>query len=232
VNKTPYTKKAPSENIMSLTLNPHSVILFQGDSITDAGRTRSRIGPNSPDGMGFGYARFTADFLLKEDPGQFHQFYNRAVSGDQIHDLASRWEQDTLRLMPDVISILIGVNDTWNYVELGLGSDPETFQRIYHKILTNTREKLPDVQLVLCEPFLLFVDDVDQAWIADLNLRQDIVRGLAEEFQGIFVPFQTALNHSAREVPPRHWLEDGVHPTRKGHVVLFKNWLTSVFSQY
>jgi len=216
---------------MPLTLNPHNVILFQGDSITDAGRTRSLIGPNSLDGLGFGYARFIADFLLKEDPDQFHQFYNRAVSGDQIHDLASRWEQDTLRLMPDVISILIGVNDTWNHVELGLGSDPETFQRIYRKILTNTREKLPDVQLVLCEPFLLFVDDVDQAWIADLNLRQDVVRGLAEEFQGIFVPFQAALNQSAREVLPRHLLEDGVHPTRKGHAVLYENWITSVFRQ-
>ncbi len=217
---------------MPLTLNPHNVILFQGDSITDAGRTRSLIGPNSLDGLGFGYARFIADFLLKEDPGKYHQFYNRAFSGDQIHDLASRWEQDTLRLMPDVISILIGVNDTWNHVELGLGSDPETFQRIYRKILTNTREKLPDVQLVLCEPFLLFVDDVDQAWIADLNLRQDIVRGLAEEFQGVFVPFQAALNHSAREGPPRYLLEDGVHPTRKGHVVLYENWLTSVFGEY
>ncbi|MEE8356471.1 MAG: SGNH/GDSL hydrolase family protein [Anaerolineales bacterium] len=217
---------------MPLTLKPHNVILFQGDSITDAGRTRSRIGPNSPDGMGFGYARFIADYLLKENPGNFHQFYNRAVSGDQIHNLASRWEQDTLRLMPDVISILIGVNDTWNHAELGLGSDPETFQGIYRKILSNTREKLPDIQLVLCEPFLLLVADVDQAWIADLNLRQDIIRGLAEEFQGIFVPFQAALNHSAREVPPRHLLEDGVHPTRKGHDVLYENWLSSVFRQY
>ncbi len=213
---------------MPLTLNPHNVILFQGDSITDAGRTRSQIGPNSPDGMGFGYARFIADFLLKENPKHFYQFYNRAVSGDQIHDLASRWEQDTLRLIPDVISILIGVNDTWNHVELGLGSDPVTFQRIYREILTNTREELPDIQLVLCEPFLLLVNDVDQAWITDLNLRQDIVRSLAEEFQGIFVPFQAALNHSAREVPPQHLLEDGVHPTREGHVVLYENWLTSV----
>jgi len=216
---------------MPLTLNPHNVILFQGDSITDAGRTRSRIGPNSLDGIGFGYARFITDFLLKENPDNFYQFYNRANSGDQIHNLAYRWEQDALRLMPDVISILIGVNDTWNYVELGLGSDLETFQRIYREILTNTREILPKVQLVLCEPFLLLVGEVDQAWIADLKLRQDIVRGLAEEFQGVFVPFQAALNQSAREVPPSHLLEDGVHPTRKGHVVLHENWLTSVFRQ-
>ncbi|NOQ40144.1 MAG: lysophospholipase [Anaerolineales bacterium] len=206
----------------------HSVILFQGDSITDAGRTRSRIGPNSPDGLGFGYARKIADALLANYPEGYLQLYNRGVSGDRIQDMISRWEGDSLRLLPDLISILIGVNDTWNQVLLGMGSDPEQYQAIFHKILTETQQSLPKTRLVLCEPFLLLTGEVTREWSADITRRQGIVRDLADEFNAIFVPFQSALDLAAQKVSAHLLLEDGVHPTDRGHQVLADCWMKTV----
>ncbi len=211
-----------------LPFKPHSVILFQGDSITDAGRTRSRIGPNSPAGLGFGYARKISDSLLENYPDQYLQLYNRGVSGDRIQDMENRWEVDIMRLLPDLISILIGVNDTWNYVLLGMGSDPEQYQAMFHKILTETRQSLPYTKLVLCEPFLLLTGEVTREWSADITSRQGFVRDLADEFNAVIVPFQSALDQAAEGVPAGQLLEDGVHPTDRGHQVLADCWMKAV----
>lgn len=210
------------------TLKPHSVILFQGDSITDTGRSRLTIGPNSGDSLGFGYARRIADRLLEENKDQYLQIYNRGINGDRIRDLEGRWEQDSLWLMPDLISILIGVNDTWNYMFSGLGSSPEEYRIIYQGILENTRQRLPDVQLVLCEPFILLTGEVTQEWEEDISLRQASVQELASKFDAIFVPFQDALDEAARQISPHFLLDDGVHPTDKGHQVLSECWLKIV----
>lgn len=213
---------------MPFTLNPHNVILFQGDSITDAGRTRSRIGPNSPDGMGFGYARKIFDTVMENRQGEYLQFYNRGVSGDRIRDMANRWEGDSLRLLPDVISFLIGVNDTWNHLMLGIGTDPEQYRVVFHKLLTDTRKSLPDARFVLCEPFLLITGDVTQEWMSDITHRQEVVRDLAGEFNGILVPFQNTLDQGLQEVPAHQLLEDGVHPTARGHQLLADCWMKVV----
>ncbi len=211
-----------------LILKSHSVILFQGDSITAAGRDYSRVGPNSPEGLGIGYARKIADAILENHPGEHLQFYNRGVSGNQIQDLYQRWEMDSLRLLPDLISILIGVNDTWNQLVLGLGSNPDEYRVLSKKILEETRKALPDSKLVLCEPFILLTGEVSEEWEADVTQRQQIFRDLAVEYEAIFVPFQTALDQEAHHVPPHHLLDDGVHPTDLGHQVLAECWMKEV----
>ncbi len=211
-----------------LPFKPHCVILFQGDSITDAGRTRSRIGPNAPDGLGFGYARKISDALLENYPEHYLQLYNRGISGDRIQDLESRWEGDSLRLLPDLISILIGVNDTWNHVMLSIGSDPEQYQETFHKILSETRQSLPDTRLVLCEPFLLITGEVTLEWSADITRRQGFVRDLADEFNAVFVPFQSALDQATEQLSAGQLLEDGVHPTDRGHQLLADCWMKAV----
>jgi len=211
-----------------LEIKPHQVILFQGDSITDAGRSRRAVGPNHPQGMGDGYPTLIADRLLEKYPDRHLQIYNRGISGDRIQDLAHRWTNDSLRLLPDIISLLVGVNDTWNYLYLGMGSDPGEYREIFRKILSDTRQQLPEIQYVLCEPFVLLTGEVSEEWLADISERQEIVRILADEFKGIFVPFQAALNQAAEEVPPRQLLDDGVHPTNLGHRILADCWIETV----
>lgn len=215
-------------NLQNSAIKPHSIILFQGDSITDAGRSRFTIGPNSPQGMGAGYPRLIADCLLKTSPDHSLQFYNRGVSGDRIQDLAQRWEHDSLRLVPDLISTLIGVNDTWNYLYTGLGSDPEVFKEIYRQMLNDTRGLLPDISLVICDPFVLLTGEVTEEWIEDISKRQSYIRELAGEFDGILVPFQSALDQANKNIPAHRLLEDGVHPTHQGHQVLADCWLDTV----
>ncbi len=211
------------------TIKPHSVLLFQGNSITDAGRNRNSVGPNTSQGLGSGYPRLITDHLLNRFPDQHLQIYNRGISGDRIQDLSRRWERDTLQLMPDILSILIGVNDTWNYLYLGIGSSPEGFQNIYHKLLDDTRLRLPEIELILCEPFLLVTGQVTDEWLGDISHRQASISDLAREFDAVYVPFQSALEQEvAGGTPPHQLLDDGVHPTNKGHQVLADCWLEAV----
>ena len=213
---------------MIIELNPHSVIVFQGDSITDAGRSRRTVGPNNPDGLGNGYPRLISDHLLNRFSNHHLQIYNRGVSGDRIRDLSTRWGNESLRLLPDLVSILIGVNDTWNYLYMGMGSSPDDYQAVYRTILQDTLQKLPDIQFVLCEPFVLITGEVTSEWMDDIHQRQDIVQKLADEFKGMLVPFQSALNAASRNIPPHKLLDDGVHPTALGHRVLADCWIESV----
>jgi lysophospholipase L1-like esterase len=212
----------------AINIKPHSVILFQGNSITDAGRSRRSISPNNPDGLGYGYPRLIADQLLTEYPDHFLQIYNRGVSGDRIRDLAQRWQNDSLRLLPDIISLLIGVNDTWNYLYMGMGSDPRDYKKVYRKILQDTHQELPDIQFILCEPFVLITGEVSEEWLSDINERQEITRELAGDFNGVVVPFQSALDQSAQDISPNKLLDDGVHPTDLGHHILADCWIEAV----
>ncbi len=213
---------------MPIEIKSHSVILFQGDSITDVGRSRHVIGPNNPDGLGNGYPQLVSDYLFESYPEHYLQIYNRGISGDRIRDLARRWKNDSLRLLPNIISVLIGVNDTWNYLYMGMGSDPTDYQEVYQKILQNTQQQLPDVQFILCEPFVLITGEVTNEWMDDVVQRQEITRNLALDFGGIFVPFQTALNEKEKNIPAKTLLEDGVHPTDFGHRVLAECWMEAV----
>jgi lysophospholipase L1-like esterase len=209
-------------------LKPHSVILFQGDSITDTGRSRTSIGPNSPDGMGFGYPKYVMESVLEQYPDQYLQFYNRGVSGDRIRDMEFRWQSDTLELLPGLLSILIGINDTWNYLMLGMGTSPEEYWKVYRNLLSKTFENSPFTRFVLCEPFLLKTGEVTDEWITDNKQRRNIVRMLSEDFNAVFVPFQAALNLAAQDIQAHHLLDDGVHPTDKGHHVLAECWIKAV----
>lgn len=213
-----------------ITIRPHSVILFQGDSITDTGRSRQVFGPQSGDSLGSGYARMVADHLQETYAGFSLQIYNRGISGDRIDDLVRRWENDTLRLQPDLISILIGVNDTWNHLFYGLGTDPLEYRQLYRQLLENTCQRLPDVQLVLCEPFILVTGTVTAEWSGDVLQRRQIVGELAREFSASFVPFQAAIDQAAAEYPHHLLLDDGVHPTPRGHQVLADCWLKTALS--
>lgn len=213
---------------MPKPLKPHSVLLFQGDSITDTGRSRRAIGPNNPQGLGDGYPRLISTYLLEKYPDHHLQIYNRGVSGDRIRDLAQRWQHDSLRLVPNIISLMIGVNDTWNYLYMGMGSSPDDYLVVYRNILKTTQHQLPDIKLILCEPFVLITGEVTDEWLDDIKQRQEIVHTLVEEFNGVLVPFQSALQKAAEDITPQKLLGDGVHPTELGHRVLADCWITTV----
>jgi lysophospholipase L1-like esterase len=202
-------------------------ILFQGDSITDCGRNRDVTWPN--DGLGQGYANLAASRLLADLPAKGLEFFNRGISGNRVVDLYARWKVDALNLRPDVISILIGVNDTWHEYGSQNGVEPARYADIYRMLLQWTCKELPQVKLVLMEPFCLVTGEaVTDAWLEEMAERGKIVSALADEFGAIFVPLQDKLNAATEKAPVRYWLRDGVHPAPAGCALIADAWVDAV----
>ena len=203
-------------------------ILFQGDSITDASRNKDILEPNNPQALGVGYANMVAATLLKDKPEQNLAILNRGISGHRVVDLYARWKMDAINLKPDLISILIGVNDLWHEMSRQNGVEPERYKTIYTLLLELTKERLPDTQLVLCEPFCLPCGEVTEIWLEDLKKRQAIVKDLAKSFEATFVPFQSMFDEAQKRAPAEYWAKDGVHPSPAGHALMAQTWLETV----
>lgn len=197
-------------------------ILFQGDSITDVKRIREEEGD-----LGKGYPLLVAGRMGLDEPGQY-RFLNRGISGNRIVDLYARIKLDLLNLQPDVVSILIGVNDVWHELKRYNGVSTEKFEKIYSMLLEEIREALPDTKILLMEPFVLkgtaTVDNYD--WFAEeVGARAAVVRKLAEKFQLPFLPLQQELNELVEKMPEDYWLMDGVHPKINFHQYIADKWI-------
>ncbi len=204
------------------------VILFQGDSVTDCGRSREEEQPNR--GLGSGYPMLVAARMTADRPAGGAAFLNRGVSGNRVVDLYARWKIDALNLCPAVLSILIGVNDTWHEVTRKNGVEVERYETIYRMLLEWTRRELPGTKLVLCEPFILEFEGSapDVAWRDEIDRRRAVVRKLAGEFDAVFVPFQQVVSDGARAAGnPALVLGDGVHPTLTGHQMMADAWIAT-----
>ncbi|MDY3226044.1 MAG: SGNH/GDSL hydrolase family protein [Candidatus Faecousia sp.] len=197
-------------------------ILFQGDSITDAGRDRE----NCQD-LGKGYPNLVAGRLGLDTPGQY-RFLNRGVSGDRIVDIYARMKRDILNLKPDFMSILVGVNDAWHELDFGNGVSTEKFQRIYRMLLTEIREALPETRILLLEPYVMpgcATEKYLERFTAEVADRAEAVRLLAKEFDLPFIPLQKPLEELTRQAPAEYWLVDGVHPNVPFHQYIADRWL-------
>lgn len=197
-------------------------ILFQGDSITDAGRVRE-----NPDDLGQGYSNFIAGRLGLQQPGTY-KFLNRGLSGNRIVDLYARMKVDIINLKPDYISILIGVNDAWHEKDWKNGVSTPKFKRIYSMLLEEVQEALPNTKIMLMEPFVLngsATEDAIEWFREEVGQRALATKELAEEFYLPFVPLQEDLDQLAQIAPTAYWLIDGVHPTPFFHQYLADKWL-------
>jgi lysophospholipase L1-like esterase len=224
---TPYANN--TNFYAELKLNEGMVILFQGDSITDGNRGRN----NDPNHiMGHGYAFSIASRLGADYPEKNYHFINRGISANKIIDLAARWQTDTLDLNPDILSILIGVNDSSSVV---VNWEPvvsvEKYEELYNDLLEQTKAKFPNIVLVLCEPFILKVGQVKEHWDAyqaDITPRQAVVKKLAQDFDAVFVGFQEVFDKACEKAPADYWIWDGVHPTVAGHELMAREWIKQV----
>ena len=214
-----------------MLLNDTDVILFQGDSITDADRNREQEKPNNLAGLGRGYAFLAAGLLHEAFPAGKLQIHNRGVSGNRVTNLENRWQKDALDVNPDVLSIMIGVNDTWHGTAKGTpenGVPLGKFEEVLRKILTRSREHNPDLRLVLCEPFVLPCGAVNEAWFPEFTERRAIVKKLAGEFDAVFVAFQAMFDEALNRAAAEDWAGDGVHPSFGGHMLMAKTWFDAV----
>jgi lysophospholipase L1-like esterase len=211
------------------------VILFQGDSITDGGRLRQGNDYNHMMGQDYGYiiaAQFGALY-----PERNLTFINRGISSNTVVDLAERWQGDTLALKPDVLSILIGVNDT--LFRDAKSESVEQFEQVYDKLLADTLAALPHVRIILGQPFILPVANphgwpnlkdkgIYNSKMIEVKKHQDVVTKLAAKYHLPQVLYQKAFDDACLKVPAEHWSWDGVHPTFAGHGLMVQEWVKTV----
>jgi lysophospholipase L1-like esterase len=207
---------------------PGDTVLFQGDSITDAGRKREAAGEaNSFAALGSGYAWLAAAQLIIDRQEDNLKIFNRGISGNKVYQLAERWQADCLGLKPNVLSILIGVNDFWHKHKHNYDGTLEKYEADYHDLLVHTREQLPEVKLVVCEPFVLKAGAVDETWFPEFDRYRAAARRVANEADAVFVPFQSLFDQAAHLAPAAHWAADGVHPTVHGAALMAHWWLNA-----
>jgi lysophospholipase L1-like esterase len=202
--------------------------LFQGDSITDGNRSRNNDWNHV---MGHGYAYLIASRLGYDHPAKRFHFFNRGISGNKVPDLAQRWQIDTLDIKPDLLSILIGINDS----SAALGGDASftigRYENEYRSLLERTRERLPAVQFILCEPFVLPVGKIKERWeeyVEDIGKRQEVVKRLSGEYNAIYIGLQDSFNSALSRAPADYWIWDGVHPMPAGHELIAREWIGQV----
>lgn len=228
--------KASSSTIPMLGLGPLSIlpalkdhattILFQGDSITDAGRNKGGYYANDRGGMGSGYVAHVTTELLGEYPDANIRVYNRGISGHKVFQLANRWEDDCLQLKPDILSVMIGVNDFWHTLSHDYKGTPDTYRSDFIALLQRTRDELPDVKIIIAEPF--FVRDgsaIDNAvWDKGFPIYQQYAKEVSDHFNASFIPLQSIFNDALKIKPVSYWCPDGVHPSMAGSHMMAEAW--------
>lgn len=199
-------------------------MLFQGDSITDAGRSRTNLNVNVPAALGNGYPLLIAAAVLESQPVAGWQFYNRGVSGNKVPDLEARWAMDALVMKPHVLSVLVGVNDFWQTKTNGYSGTADDYATQLAALLARTRVALPTVRLIVLEPFVLRLGAVDSSWFPAFDDRRAAAARVAAAASATWVPLQQPFDIAAKATGPAYWAADGVHPTAAGHALIAEHW--------
>ncbi|MCE5328447.1 MAG: SGNH/GDSL hydrolase family protein [Planctomycetaceae bacterium] len=210
-----------------------SRLLFQGDSITDMQWGRNEADRNHY--LGHSYVYLIAARLGVDMPAARLEFFNRGVSGNAITDLKNRWQSDAIDMRPDLLSILVGVNDVGRAGEAGVALD--AWEADYRSILDASRKANPALRLVLLDPFVLptgKLADKDQwrLWRGQVEKLNVIVERLAADYQAVHICTQQIFDAAAAAVEPAHWMWDGVHPLPQGHELIARHWLQEVSARW
>ena len=214
------------------------VFLFQGDSITDGNRGRN-TDPNHI--MGHGYAFSIASRIGCDFPKKNLTFINKGISGNKVTDLEKRWKEDCLDLKPDVLSILIGINDSSSNIMKKPGSDsdtnpkwqvtPQKYDEVYRSILDQVVKQNPNILFVLNQPFVFKHPSTEKNWDlrkTDMDERKKIVEKIALDYNAVYVRLQDVFDAACKRAAPEYWIWDGIHPTVAGHELIAREWIKQV----
>lgn len=212
-----------------IRLKQGDVILFQGDSITDAGRKRDDNGKNNDSVLGNGYPVLAGAELLYQYADKQLSVYNKGISGNKVYQLADRWEEDCLALKPNVLSILIGVNDFWHKFNHNYDGTLQVYKDDFTALLERTKKALPNVQFIIGEPFgVRGISAVKDEWYPDFDGYRQAAREVADAFGAIFIPYQKVFDEAQKTAPGSYWTHDGVHPSLAGAQLMAHAWLKTV----
>ena len=207
-----------------MQIKPHSLILFQGDSVTDCDRKfESMID------LGKGYPNMIAGALWAKQPDDGLKFINRGISGNRTKDLYMRWVGDCINLQPDYVSILIGINDVWREFDSNDATPIEDFETNLRNVLDLTKRET-DAKIIMMEPFVLPYPLDRIKWLDTLAKRRELIKNLSKEYGATFVPLYDKLHEIGKKIGYTYLAQDGVHPTPFGHAVIAKQWMDIVLN--
>ncbi len=203
-------------------------ILFQGDSITDMGRDRSKF-----NGIGTGYPFLVRAYLGEKYPNEY-EVLNRGISGNRIVDLYARIKDDFINLQPDYASIYIGVNDTLHEIYHQNGVETKKFEKIYTMLLEEITEACPNTKILLIAPFVLDggvtcntpekLNRLEE-FRTDVAEKAAVVEKLANKFNFPLLKIQPIFDEALKRAPAEYWSQDGIHPSPYGHEMIKNHWL-------
>jgi acyl-CoA thioesterase I len=189
--------------------------IFIGDSITECGRFEK-----SEEELGRGYVRYLGEILRVLSPSA--QVLNRGVSGDRSRDVLARWTQDCLELNPDVVTIAVGINDTWRRYDEGDETSLDEFESNYRHFMETLKGS--EIEIVVIEPFLLATNVEQASWREDLDPKIRVARQLAREYEAELVKADAIMNAQAQKCGFEALAADGIHPSVRGHIELARAW--------
>ena len=205
--------------------NKSFTVVLQGDSITDAGRNKSNYYANHGWGMGNGYAFLIASELLQQFPNKNLKIYNRGISGNKVFQLGNRWEEDCLQLKPDVLSILIGVNDFWHTLSGNYKGTVDDFEKDLRSLLDRTKKEYPNLKILMGEPFAVTGGSAITPEWSSFKSYQKVVFDISVDYKTAFIPYQSIFDQALEIASADHWCPDGVHPSLAGSQLMKNAWM-------
>ena len=194
-------------------------ILFQGDSVTDCGRDKS-----DPHDMGDGYCRYASAMIQDSFPDTEIEFLNLGISGNRTENLVKRLDSDFCEVKPDIVSVMIGINDVWHRVAIGRETTDQAFEDNLRTVLNALRHKT-DAKILLIQPFLLFGGEAF-GLREELDRKQAIVRRLSEELADAYLPMDELFHAKTDDLTV--YSEDGIHPNADGALFIGESYLDAV----
>ncbi|MCI1984981.1 MAG: SGNH/GDSL hydrolase family protein [Lactobacillus sp.] len=212
-----------------MLIHENDVIVFAGDSVTDAGRDKS-IPAGAFAGMGQGYVRFISQALVTTYPEFANMVVNAGVSGDDSAQLLERFEADVLTYCPQIVCILIGINDVWRWYD-------QRFQRSKQAITTeqfgNNYQLLIDMTRsakatpVLMSPFM-FEKNIQDPMRRRLSAYQEVVEILAQSNHVRMIDVQSVIDQFLTIESSYTLSLDRVHPNEYGHFLVARTFLNAI----
>ena len=199
-----------------IQIKKDSKVLFIGDSITD-------VKFNFRFAYKFGGRKIYA-LQLKNKLKKYSKNIKvdiKGIASNRTYHVYDRLTKDCINLKPDVIIMLIGVNDAWenygpeNYPPLLRPMEPH-IREIYRRI----KMELPDTQVLFLMPFL--IDSVEEKlpFHKMLDEFRQVLKGIALENGAAVVDLQEVFYDAQKTIAPKKLAVDGIHPTNLGHKVI------------
>lgn len=200
-------------------------LVFFGDSLTDMYRNFDKTVDMSTS-YGTGFVFDVAAQLMYERPGCY-TIINRGQGGNKVTDLYARYMEDIVSENPDVLTILVGVNDVWHEIITHSGTPIDVFEETYMKLILDLKEKLPNTKMIMMEPFFLYGSATKDIWepFQEVLKYAEVCKKVAEKTGLIYIPLQKSFDEAVKNGGDTQFLFDGLHTNPAGAHLIATKWL-------